>query len=464
MRVSPLILILFLITTIGFAQANDKSSLTLSEYLSWVLQDHPESKNAQLLQEAGDAQWMQAKGLLDPVLSSKWKDKFYDGQSYYQRSETQLAFQSPYALGLVAQWDVNSGDYLDPEAYTGKDGLMALGINLPLLQGLMFDETRLALRRSEQIQAMSVLEKQMALNELLFQSTMLYLDWYIAEERVLLQKEFMDAANIRLGAVRSRFLVGDRPAIDTLEAFAQWQTRNIAWQEAQLFSIKSRLAMTAFLPELNEKKNILALSVRPERSLEGIIPEYSLTMDMQTWLMAHPMVQWYQSKTKILDWEEKWKREKLKPKLDIEYHALNKELVTNGADFSVQNYRWGVQFAFPLFIRDARGQLQLQRIKQLENENDLNLKTNSLAQKARSLEQQERIVRDQQRRAETNAAYYEQLWNAELQRLDLGESSVFMVNLRENTWIDQRIKALEYEQKLIRTKAEICQLLFKPYF
>ncbi len=459
-----LFVFLFFSTTNIFAQSREQVVLTLPEYLAWVMQDHPESKNAKLIEEAGNAQWMQAKGLLDPVLSSKWKDKFYDGQSYYQRSETQLAFQSPYALGLVAQWDVNSGDYLDPEAYTGKDGLMALGVNLPLLQGLMFDETRLALRRAEQIQAMSVLEKQMALNELLFQSTMLYLDWYIAEERVQLQKEFMDAANIRLGAVRSRFLVGDRPSIDTLEAFAQWQTRNIAWQEAQLFSIKSRLAMTAFLPELNEKKNILALSLRPEKALESTLPEYSLTMDMQTWLMAHPMIQWYQSKTKILDWEEKWKREKLKPKLNLEYHALNKELANNGADFSVQNYRWGVQFAFPLFIRDARGQLQLQRIKQLENENDLSLKTNSLAQKARALEQQERIVKNQQSRAETNSVYYQQLWEAELQRLELGESSVFMVNLRENTWIDQRIKALEYEQKWIQTKAEICQLLFKPYF
>jgi hypothetical protein len=304
----------------------------------------------------------------------------------------------------------------------------------------------------------------MALNELLFQSTMLYLDWYIAEERVQLQKEMMDASAVRLGAVRSRFIVGDRPAIDTLEAFAQWQTRNIAWQEAQLFSIKARLAMTAFLPELNDKKNILSLGLSPEKTLTTTLPTYSLTMDMQTWLMGHPMVQWYQSKTKVLEWEEKWKREKLKPKLNVEYHLLNKELTNNGGDFSVQNYRWGVQFAFPLFVRDARGQLQLQRIKQLENENDLSLKTNGLAQKARALEQQERIVKNQESRAETNSIYYQQLWEAELQRLELGESSVFMVNQRENTWIDQRIKALEYEQKWIQTKAEICQLLFKPYF
>jgi len=458
-----LMLLLFLKATLFYGQTSPEV-LSLPEYLSWVLKEHPEAKNAQLLQEAGNAQWLQAKGLLDPVLSSKWKNKYYDGQNFYQRSETQMAFQSPYALGLVAQWDVNSGDYLDPEAYTGKDGLMALGLNLPVLQGLFFDETRLALRRAEQVQAMSVLEKQMALNELLFQSTMLYLDWYVAEKRVVLQKEMMDASSIRLQAVKSRYYVGDRPGIDTLEAFAQWQTRNIAWQEAQLFSIKSRLAMTAFLPELNEKKNILSLRLQPDAAMFSVIPTYALTMDMNAWMSNHPMIQWYQSKTKILDWEERWKREKLKPKLNVEYHFLNKEVASNGADFSVNNYRWGVQFAFPMFVRDARGQLQLQRIKQMENENDLSLKTNTLAQKARVLEQQERIVADQRMRAMNNSDYYRQLWEAEQERLGMGESSVFMVNQRENTWIDQRIKALEYEQKWIQTKAEICQLTFKPYF
>lgn len=456
-------LLLYWIATSGSAQNKDQTILTLPEYLAWVIQDHPESKNARLLEEAGNAQWLQAKGLLDPVLSSKWKDKFYDGKNYYQRSETQLAFQSAYALGLVAQWDVNNGDYLDPEAYTGKDGLMALGVSLPLLQGLFFDETRLALRRAEQIQAMSVLEKQMALNELLFQSTMLYLDWYIAEQRVQMQQEMMDAASVRLNAVRTRFIVGDRPAIDTLEAFAQWQSRGIAWQEAQLFSIKSRLAMTAFLPEFNEKKNILSLSLVPDKALPGLMPTYGLTLDMQNWLTEHPMLLWYKSKARLLEWEEKWKREKLKPKLNVEYHLLNKELVSEGADFSLQNYRWGVQFAFPLFVRDARGQLQMQRIKQLENENDLSLKTNSIAQKARALEQQERIVRDQRDKSMANANYYKLLWEAEQQRLAMGESSVFMVNQRENTWIDQRLKALDYEQKWMQTKAEISQLLFKPY-
>lgn len=112
----------------------------------------------------------------------------------------------------------------------------------------------------------------------------------------------------------------------------------------------------------------------------------------------------------------------------------------------------------------CQGQLQMQRIKQLENENDLSLKTNSIAQKARVLEQQERIVRDQRDKSMANANYYKQLWEAEQQRLAMGESSVFMVNQRENTWIDQRLKALDYEQKWMQTKAEISQLLFKPYF
>lgn len=59
-----LMLLLFFKATVFLGQSIPEV-LTLPEYLSWVLKEHPEAKNAQLLQESGNAQWLQAKGLLD---------------------------------------------------------------------------------------------------------------------------------------------------------------------------------------------------------------------------------------------------------------------------------------------------------------------------------------------------------------------------------------------------------------
>jgi outer membrane protein TolC len=439
--------------------------LTLQEYLLWVLKDHPLSQNAELNVERGEAQFLQAKGVFDPVIVSKWKEKFFQGKEYYNSGENSIVYRSPFALSMVGQLDLNNGDYLNPEMYTGKDGLITLGVQLPLLQGLWMDERRLAVRRAEQIQAMATLEKQMALNELLFQSTMLYIDWVIAEKRRSIASDLKVIAQQRMDATRQRFVGGDRPAMDTLEARAQFQTRSILLQEAELQVIKSRLALVAFVDEKGERKNILALPIRPQQGLLELLPIYRPSSLPNFGLNNHPELSWYSNKITLLNWEEKWKREKLKPKLNVQYNLLSKGVNENSnVEFSTQNYRWGVEMAFPIFLRDARGDLQLQRLKIQEAENDVDWKKSQLQQKATALEQQEDMVRKQYILYSNNVSLYRSLLEAEQSKYQVGESVVFMVNQRENAWLENQIKALEYERKWMETRAQMSQLLFMPYF
>ncbi|MBM3427159.1 MAG: TolC family protein [Bacteroidetes bacterium] len=439
--------------------------LTIQEYLLWVLKDHPMAQNAELNVQRGDAQFLQAKGVFDPVIVSKWKEKFYQGEDYYNTAENAVVYQSPFALSMVGQLDLNNGDYLNPEMYTGKDGLMTLGFQLPILQGLVIDEKRLAVRRAEQIQAMAILEKQMALNDLLFQSTMMYVEWVIAEKRKVIAQDIANTAEDRYLATKQRFFGGDRPAMDTLEARAQWQSREIFLQEAALQVVKSRLALVAFVEEKNERKNILSLSILPQGNTLDILPLYKPSGMLEFGLANHPELSWYSSKITLLNWEERWKREKLKPKLNIQYNLLSKGM-SDGSDvsFSTQNYRWGLEMALPIFLRDARGDLQLQKLKIQEAENDQEWKRSQLNQKAMALEQQERIVRDQFVMYNQNVNLYQRLLEAEQIKFQGGESAVFMVNQRENAWLENQLKALEYERKWMETRIQMSQLLFMPYF
>ncbi len=439
--------------------------LTLQEYLLWVLKDHPLSQNAELNVQRGEAQFLQAKGVFDPVIVSKWKEKFFQNKEYYNSAENAIVYQSPFAVSMVGQLDLNNGDYLNPEMYTGKDGLVTLGVQLPILQGLWMDEKRLAVRRAEQIQAMASLEKQMALNELLFQSTMLYIDWLIAEKRKTIASSLKVIAQQRMEATRQRFIGGDRPAMDTLEAKAQFQTRSILLQEAELQVIKTRLALVAFVDEKGDRKNILALPIYPQFSLLQSLPIYRPSNLPNGGLDNHPELSWYASKITMLQWEEKWKKEKLKPKLNVHYNFLSKGVSENtNLEFSTQNYRWGVEMAFPIFLRDARGDLQLQRLKIQEAENDVDWKRGQLQQKSIALEQQEDMVRQQYLLYKDNVDLYKSLLEAEQAKYVVGESVVFMVNQRENAWLENQLKALEYERKWMETRVQMSQLLFMPYF
>ena len=454
------VLLLIFNSLVGFTQ-----ELTLQEYLLWVLKDHPLAQNAELNVQRGDAQFLQAKGVFDPVIVSKWKEKFFQSKEYYNSAENAIVYQSPFAVSMVGQLDLNNGDYLNPEMYTGKDGLVTLGVQLPILQGLWIDEERLAVRRAEQIQAMAILEKQMALNELLFQSTMLYIDWMIAEKRKNIAKDLLITAQQRMEATRQRFIGGDCPAMDTLEARAQFQTRSILLQDSEMQVIKTRLALVAFVDEGNDRKNILALNIQPQLSILEILPIYRPSSLPDFGLNKHPELSWYSNKITLLQWEEKWKKEKLKPKLNVQYNLLSKGMSeSTNLSFSSQNYRWGVEMAFPIFLRDARGDLQLQRLKIQEAENDQDWKKSQLKQKASTLEQQEEMVRKQYLLYADNVSLYRNLLDAEQSKYQAGESIVFMVNQRENAWLENQLKALEYERKWMETRIQMSQLLFMPYF
>jgi outer membrane protein TolC len=439
-------------------------TLSYKEYLYWVLQEHPIAKNAQIISQKREAVYDQTKGILDPVLVSKWKQKAMGDTKYYNQSQTSIAVQTPFALQFIGQVDVNNGSYLNPENYTGKDGLLTMGIALPILQGLVIDETRLSLRRAELLQSMSLLEKQMAINELLFQSTILYLDWWTAERRQSVSNELLSVAQDRLNAVRTRFEMGDRSAMDTLEAHAQYQSRWMNWQDAQIVVIKSRLALVAFADEQDGKKNILALNVSPDFTELAQLQSAGSSIITQETLMGHPEIQWYSSKIKMLEWEEKWKREKLKPKLNVQYNFLKQGIDSqNQNQFAMNNYRWGIDFAFPIFLRDARGDLQLQRLKIDESNNDREWKVNSIAQKAQAFDQQIAVLNNQIQSAEKNAKAYRQLWQAEQMRFLNGESNVFMVNQRENNWLESETKTIDYQRKWIESKAQKIQLMYLPY-
>jgi hypothetical protein len=56
--------------------------LTLTEYLNWVLEEHPLAQKAKLNPQMRNAQYLQVKGLFDPLLESKFKNKFFKGTDY----------------------------------------------------------------------------------------------------------------------------------------------------------------------------------------------------------------------------------------------------------------------------------------------------------------------------------------------------------------------------------------------
>jgi hypothetical protein len=430
--------------------------LTLTEYLNWVLEEHPLAQKAKLNPQMRNAQYLQVKGLFDPLLESKFKNKFFKGTDYYTTSETSLSYNTPYAIGLVGHFDVNSGSYVNPADYTSNAGLLSLGVSMPLIKGLVIDERRMAKKRAEVLLEAGNLEQQLALNELLSQSVQLYSDWFFAVQKNNIIDSLVSTSERRFFAVRSRYLGGDRSAMDTLEAYVQNQNRLLQFQESKLEVIKSRIALVTFLESSDENRvAILNETVSPSANFKNELAPFRNGSSLFPMLEAHPELALYANKGESLRLEEKWKVEKLKPKLNVEYHFLNKDLSEGlPSYFSTNNYKWGAEFSMPLFLREARGDLKVQRIKIEENNLNIEWKRNQLEQKTLALENAYTNTLAQQVLAESNAGLYKRLLQAENNKLFNGESTLFIVNQRENTYFENAIKALELDRKVQQVRVD----------
>jgi outer membrane protein TolC len=460
--ISLVVIVLFTITN-ATAQRDSIYTLTLDEFIQRVEKNHPIAKQAQLQIERGESNMRLAKGALDPKLEAGIDQKYYDETTYYSTTTGGIKIPTRSPISFKAGYELNDGKYLNPIYTVPQDGLYNAGVSLPLLQGLMTDERRTAIRQAEAFQDFTEAERQKILNSLLYEAYGAYWNWWSSVEKTNITVELIDLASTRFEAIKQRAIAGDRPFIDTVEAYLQVQLRQQQYIDALITETKARYFLSSFLwTDASDDKEsvglIIAENTTPTEPL-GLWPDSVIALDSKQLYeiidQNHPELRAYDAKIAQLVFEERWKREKLKPKLDLEYNALAENFNTAGDQgFSTNNYKWGMTFSFPIFLREARGDLQITRIKISESTYERELKTTELANKAQAAFLNFSQLQNQFNIVNQNVNNYRLLLDAERTRFFNGESSLFLVNQREVSLADAQMKRIDIQSKLEMTIAE----------
>ena len=431
-----------------------------------VRSNHPVALQANLKIENAESFERSAKGGFDPKLEADYNNKFYNETNYYSNTHGAIKIPTRSPISFKAGYDLNDGKYLDPSNSTPDDGLFQAGISLPLLQGLITDERRTQLKVAEAFTQYSEAEKKALYNQLMFEAYGAYWNWWNAFERTNVAEELIEIATNRFEAIKQRAIAGDRPFIDTVEAYLQQQLRQQQLVEAMILEVKSRYYLSGFLWNDNQGQPeglIVSEKAIPQNPI-GIEPnelsEYRLASFTEVVNQSHPEIAAYDAKINQLEAEAKWKQEKVKPKLNLEYNMLSTG-INSASDngFSTSNYKWGMTFSVPIFLREARGEVQMARIKIQDSEYSRDLKTNDLINKASASYENLSLIREQLKIAESNLNNYNQLLNAERERFFNGESSLFLVNQREMAYADAKNKVLDLKSKLEMSGIEVLYTL-----
>jgi len=434
--------------------------LTEQKFLELVLNFHPIAKQASLEDLKMNTYLKKAKGNFDPKLYLSYQDKQFDEKNYYQFLDNTLKIPTWIGADVKINYSWNRGQYINAENTLPSNGLISAGIEVNVLEGLIYDQRRFEKQQAKNYAQIGNYQKQQMLNQLFFNALENYWEWYEMYQNYQIKKEgqLLSLENYKM--VVKSFQLGDKSAMDTLEASTQLQLRNIDLMDAELTFKQASYALSSYLWFENETPAQLSASVVPGK--------FDLQLDISNNYIQKVkdslnIVQEFNPKIKIYEYKylnttlnTKLKKELIKPTLVLGYNFLNQAYEEDYFNqLNIQNYKWSIKFEMPLFLRKERADFKIAQFEMEQSNLDLQQQIVVQQNKIKLLLAKiESYIA--QHRATTNLIHQtRKLVDAEKRLFSFGESSLFLVNYREQSFLKLLEKRAALEKKINASKAEL---------
>ena len=436
----------------GWAQNRTDSVLTIfkmESFIEVVRSFHPVVQQAQLDVEMAKAARLSARGAFDPSFYLSTDQKTFDGKNYFIYTNPELKIPTWYGVEVKAGLENNGGFFTSNEVTLGKTSY--LGVSVPLAKNLVMDRRRAVLQQAKIFVQQSEADRLNQVNDILLDAYVAYLDWQTRYQFFQVVRNAVQVNEARFNLVKIAYRQGDRPAIDTVEALAQLQNFQFLEQEAFLRFKNAGLELSNFLWLANNQPYELPSNAVPEP--QAVVMNQPMPLEdelLQAARSNHPKLRSFDFKIQSLEVERKLKFQSLLPTFNVKTNLLNKGYnVLKGVDaaFLENNYKFGIDLGMPLRLSEGRGEYRRAKIKLREARFDVNLLQVQIANKVRSYYNEIIGFRQQVNTMDAALRNYQTLLRGEDVRFRNGESSLFILNAREN-------KVLETQQKVV-------ELIFK---
>ncbi len=454
---NPVLYLLLFCSMLMYAQETEPLILKFEEYLGYVKKYHPIARQAELNINIGEANLMKARGGFDPKLEVDYDRKKFKGSEYYDLLNATFKIPTWYGVEFKGGFEQNDGIFLNPQNFVPEDGLFNAGISVSVAQGLWINERMATLKKAKFFREQTKADRDLLVNDILYDASLAYFNWLKAYNEKEIYDNFLNNAEIRFEGIKKSVLARDKAAIDTVEAKITVDNRKLSLEQSKVKLVKASLELSNFLWLEGDVPIELQPNVIPDNNLGEII---DITLEIQGNPLSdftienHPKLKSLEYKIEGLEVDRRLKANKLLPKIDLEYNFLT-ETPDIANSFAAQEYKGGVTFRFPLFLRKERGDLKLAKFKVQDAEferktTQVNIqnKINAIYAELESFETQnaliDGIVRD-----------YNTLLAAEERKFSFGESSLFLINSRERSLINAQLKGVEVQNKFFTAKAKL---------
>ncbi len=429
-----------------FLLAAAAAAAPLDDFLARVSSAHPELRAAAAARDSADAALLERRGAFDPSLNAKFSERrFHSSSAVGKPSE---AAEGEGSLDFLTRWGAKAslggklarGDLKTPVSPTGRDGTLSYSLSLPLLRGAFSNPRQAAERKAEY--GLTVAQARWAERRLkiLLGASEAWWKWAAAGRKLAVEKELLANAETRLTAVAERAKRGDLPRLAEVEAEQEVWIRRGRLLRAERGLQQAALSLSNYSwSSSGEPEALPAEDGSPDdEAAAPVSPEEAASAEADA-LAKRPEVRALIYAREAARVDQSLARNSILPQLD----ALWMQGDDRGGSGIGPVHRVGVELSVPLFFRAGRGALRQARysIDGLDwTERALRQRIVNEVRDAVSAVNAEAARLEAARREAELAARMEK---AERAALDLGDSTIFLVNQRERAAAEARARVVD---------------------
>ncbi|MEM9895675.1 MAG: TolC family protein [Bacteroidota bacterium] len=439
----------------------DTVLLSLDDILKLTISYHPTVKQAELLALDAEANLRGARGNFDPKLGLDYDLKEFEEKEYFNLLSTTLKVPTNIGLDPKIEFNRNSGEFINDQNEIPADDdfrQLSIGVDLPIGRGLLYDERRNAIVQAEAFSQIAEAEQIKEINKILFTVVKDYWTWFFAHRRQLLLSQAIALAKNLFDRTLLDYTFGESAVVDTLQAKINYQKRIVDYEQALLDFNLARLELSRHLWTKDELPLEIVNTALPDSStVFPFMQDEDLRSAIDFAMVNHPDLNKLEGKQQQISADIRLAKEFLKPQADLSYSFINapvnSDLETSSLNFN-DNYKLGVNFSIPVFLRKERGKLQQFRLKLRDNEleqvqNQLLVKNRILGSFSETITFNELLVQ-----YSGIANNFKLLLDAEIINLQNGETDLFKLNIQQDKYIESQLDALKSYTELEKSKAK----------
>lgn len=420
----------------------DPKTLLLDNILESVNKYYPPLRAALLERPIADADLLTSQGRFDLSLKARAETQRL---GFYENERFEILVEQPlqtWGSTVYSGYSISEGRYpdYDGKAVTNSAGQYRMGVRVPLARDRALDSRRADLQRTRIGLRLADLSIEQQRLTILQSATRRYWDWVAAGRRLAVARTIFDVAQGRDGVIRESVRIGALPQFEQIDNQRVVLLRQSAVVEARRVLENASIELSLFLRDATGQPQIASEDMLPAGFPDPSTLELKEVMeDMEAAQLRRPDVLRFIFQRNQIGVDRALAQNQRLPNIDF-FGEFTRELGDGGVKRGPNDVRAGFIFDLPFQRRQATGRLQAaeSRLKQLDQReafqrDQVNADVRDAASAVRAAFERSQLLHEELKVTRT-------VEEAERMRYELGDSTLFVLNLREQATAEAALR------------------------